>query len=175
MSISDPAPGVRVGPASVDNAPLVRELMLIAFESLRGLDPPSSAFDETEADVAAAIARGGAAIAYLGERPVGSVRFEPEGNCLYISRLAVIPDARRMGIASALMHAAEAGAARFDRARAEVGLRSHLTGNHALFTALGYELLWEHPHPRNPTVTHLRMRKELPDARVAASPPANRS
>lgn len=153
--------GVRVRLATTDDAPLVRELMLIAFESLRDLDPPSSAFDETEADVAAAIARGGAAIAWLDETPIGSVRFEPEGDCLYISRLAVIPDARRMGIASVLMHAAEAEAPRFRLSRAEVGLRPHLTGNRALFTALGYELLWEHPHPRNPTVTHIRMRKDL--------------
>ena len=57
------------------------------------LDPPSGAFAETDEDVAAAIGRGGAAIAWLGETPIGSVRFEPEESWLYIGRLAVIPEA----------------------------------------------------------------------------------
>ena len=40
-------------------------------------------------------------------------------------------------------------------------IRSHLGGNRALFTALGYELIWERPHPRNPAFTTVRMRKPL--------------
>jgi hypothetical protein len=40
-------------------------------------------------------------------------------------------------------------------------MRSHLDGNRALFTALGYELMWERPHPRNPAFTSVRMRKLL--------------
>jgi predicted N-acetyltransferase YhbS len=150
-----------VRPATIDEAPLVRELMLTAFASLRDLDPPSSAFMESEADVAAAIARGGAAIASLDGAPVGSVRFEPEQFWLYISRLAVIPTARRRGIAGALMHAAEFEAPRFDLHESQVEMRSHLGGNRALFTSLGYELIWERPHPRNPAFTTVRMRKSL--------------
>jgi predicted N-acetyltransferase YhbS len=155
-------PSMIVRPATSDDAPLVRDLMLTAFESLRDLDPPSSAFQETEVDVAAAIARGGAAIAWRGDVPVGSVRFVPEQAWLYIARLAVIPEARRQGVAAALMHAAETEAPRFDLHEAHVEMRSHLGGNRALFTALGYQLIWERPHPRNPAFTTVRMRKLLP-------------
>lgn len=156
-----PEPSIIVRPATTDDAGLVQGLMLTAFESLRGLDPPSSAFQETEADVAAAIARGGAAIAWLDDAPVGSVRFEPEQRWLYIARLAVIPAARRRGVAAALMQAAETEAPRFDLHESQVEMRSHLGGNRALFTSLGYELIWERPHPRNPAFTTVRMRKSL--------------
>lgn len=154
-------PSIIVRSASIDDAPLVRELMLTAFESLRDLDPPSSALLETEADVSAAIARGGAAIAWVNDAPAGSVRFEPEQTWLYIARLAVIPAARRQGVAAALMRAAETEAPRFGLHEAQVEMRSHLGGNRALFTALGYQLLWERPHPRNPAFTTVRMRKFL--------------
>jgi predicted N-acetyltransferase YhbS len=154
-------PSIIVRPATTDDAPLVRDVMLAAFESLRELDPPSSAFQETNADVAAAIARGGAFIAWRGDSPVGSVRFEPEQTWLYIGRLAVIPEARRQGVAAALMRAAETEAPRFGLHEAHVEMRSHLGGNRALFTALGYQLIWERPHPRNPAFTTVRLRKLL--------------
>jgi tRNA threonylcarbamoyladenosine biosynthesis protein TsaE len=162
---------ITVRAAAVEDAPLVRNLMLTAFESLRDLDPPSSAFEESDADVAAAIERGGAALAFMDGTPVGSVRFEPQDVCLYIARLAVIPAARRNGVAAALMGAAETEAARFGLHEAQVEMRSHLDGNRALFTALGYELIWERPHPRNPAFTSVRMRKRL---QVSTDPASSR-
>jgi GNAT superfamily N-acetyltransferase len=137
--------------------------MLIGFAQFRNaLDPPSSAFQETDADVAAAIDRGGAAIAWSGATPVGSIRFEPEGTWLYISRLAVIPEARRRGLAQALMLAAEAEASRFGVNEAQLSMREVLPGNRALFEKLGYQVISVEPHPRNPAQNTLRLRKMLP-------------
>ncbi len=136
--------------------------MLTGFAQFRELlDPPSSAFWETDEDVAAAIGRGGAAIAWLGETPVGSVRFEPEETWLYIGRLAVIPEARRRGVAQALMHAAEAEALRFGVAETQLSMREVLPGNRALFEKLGYAVISVDPHPRNPEQNTLRLRKTL--------------
>jgi ribosomal protein S18 acetylase RimI-like enzyme len=144
------------------DAPLVREMMLIGFAQFRNaLDPPSSAFQETEADVAAAIDRGGAAIAWLGTTAVGSIRFEPEGTWLYISRLAVIPEARRRGVAQSLMLAAEAEAFRFGVNEAQLSMREVLPGNRALFEKLGYQVISVEPHRRNPAQNTLRLRKML--------------
>ena len=57
--------------------------MLAGFEQFQGvLDPPSGAFSETNDEVAAAIDRGGAAIAWLDDVPAGSIRFEPEESWL---------------------------------------------------------------------------------------------
>lgn len=148
--------------ATAADAPLVRELMLIGFAQFRDLlDPPSSAFWETDEDVAAAIERGGAAIAWLGEMPVGSVRFEPEDAWLYVGRLAVIPEARRRGVARSLMLAAEAQAPRFGVTEAQLSMREVLPGNRALFESLGYEVIAVDPHPRNPAQSTLRLRKRL--------------
>lgn len=136
--------------------------MVRGFAQFRdALDPPSSAFWETNADVAAAIERGGAAVARLGAEPVGSVRFEPQGTWLYIGRLAVIPEARRRGVAQALMLAAESEASRFGLAEAQLSMREALPGNRALFEKLGYEVIAVDPHPRNPAQNSLRLRKML--------------
>ena len=114
----EPGAALTVRLVTARDAPLVRALMLAGFEQFREvLDPPSGAFAETDEDVAAAIGRGGAAVAWLGETPVGSVRFEPEESWLYIGRLAVIPEARRRGVARALVLAAEAEAAALRRDR----------------------------------------------------------
>ena len=158
MLAADGAVSVRLVTAS--DAPLVRELMLRGFEQFRdALDPPSSAFRESDDDVAAAIERGGAAVARLGELPVGSVRFEPEGSWLYIGRLAVVPEARRRGVAQALMLAAEAEAHRFGVREAQLTMREALPGNRALFEKLGYAVISVEPHPRNPAQNTLRLRK----------------
>jgi GNAT superfamily N-acetyltransferase len=144
------------------DAALVRTLMLAGFEQFRGmLDPPSSAFTETVEDVAAAIDRGGAAIAWLGDTPVGSVRFELEETWVYIGRLAVIPEARRRGVAQALMTAAETEAVRFGVSETQLSMRAILPGNRALFEKAGYTLISIEPHPRNPLQNTLRLRKLL--------------
>jgi ribosomal protein S18 acetylase RimI-like enzyme len=159
--VREPDSHLTIRVVDAGQAPLVRSLMLAGFAQLADLDPPSSALWETDDDVAAAINRGGAAVAWLGAAPVGTVRWEPEDGWIYISRLAVIPEARRKGVASALMTAAEAGAARFGLHEAQVEMRSVLTGNQALFRGLGYEVAWIRPHPRNPASTTVRMRKLL--------------
>ena len=160
MLESDATVTVRMVDASA--ASLVRKLMLIGFEQFHEvLDPPSSAFRESDDDVAAAIGRGGAAVAWLGETPVGSVRFEPEESWLYIGRLAVIPEARRRGVAQALMLAAESEALRFGVSEAQLSMREILPGNRALFEKLGYSVVSVDPHPRNPAQNTLRLRKAL--------------
>lgn len=160
MVESDATVTVRV--VTKRDAPLVRALMLTGFAQFRdALDPPSSAFQETDEDVAAAIWRGGAAIAWLDGTPVGSVRFEPEESWLYIGRLAVIPEARRHGVARALVLAAEAEAARFGVTEAQLSMREVLPGNRALFEGLGYVVISVDPHPRNPAQNTLRLRKRL--------------
>lgn len=160
--MSEPEVAVTVRLVTADQAPLVRALMFRGFEEFRDvLDPPSSAFWETDADVFAAIRRGGAAIAWLGDMAAGSVRFEPQNTWLYIGRLAVIPEARRRGVAHGLMLAAEAEAARFGLRETQLSMREALPGNRALFEKLGYRVISVDPHPRNPAHNSLRMRKVL--------------
>ena len=74
--------------------------------------PPSGALLETEAEVAAEIALGGAAMAWADAAPVGSVRFRPVENSLYVGRLAVLPEFRFAGAGRLLLEQAEASPGR---------------------------------------------------------------
>ena len=82
--------------ASPEEAPRIHSIMQRAYAEYQGrLSPPSGAHAET---VAAAMARGGAVLALLGDKAVGSARFELAPDSLYFGRLAVLPEARRLGV-----------------------------------------------------------------------------
>jgi len=147
--------------ARSDEAPTVHAITQAAFAEYRGVLPvESGALDETLADVEAALANGGAALAMIGGQPVGAARFELESDALYVGRVAVLPSHRRQGIASALMRFCEDLAPSLGRDQVRLGVRQSLPSNVALYQALGYEVTSREPHPRGPDVS-LTMRKML--------------
>lgn len=142
---------VRVALAGPDDAPLVRRIMLAAFEQFRGtLEPPSSALDETDDDVRRAIAAGGAVIAWRGDVAVGSARFLPRADYLYVGRVAVLPEQRGLGVAGALLAALDAQARARGLPEVRVEVRLSLPDNVAFFRRLGFRTISEQPHPRGP-------------------------
>ena len=133
-----------------------------AFGEYRGvLQPESSVFVETEAVVARKLAEGGGFVAERGRSPVGCVIAEAKDGRGYLGRLAVLPEARRQGLARRLMLAGEG----FLRARglacAEVNVRIALAGNIALFEELGYRETARHAHPGCAAPSYLVMAKAL--------------
>ena len=145
---------MRVTRASIDDAGLVDAITKAAFEGYRGvLDPPSGVVDETVEDVARAIQRGGAMLAWAGDRAVGCARFEPRPDCLYVGRVAVLPAHRRQGVATALMVEMEGIARELGLAELRVGVRSSLPNNVGLYQRLGYAVLNVEPHPGGPDST----------------------
>jgi len=148
--------------ARADDAALVHRLTQQAFEEYRGrLDPPSSAHDETEAVVAAALEKGGALLAFIDGAAVGAARFVPEDDHLYIGRVAVPPAWRGKGVAMALMLALEQHARRLGIGAIELGVRESLPSNVRLYEKLGYAVIRREPHPRNIEFISLRMRKRV--------------
>jgi ribosomal protein S18 acetylase RimI-like enzyme len=142
---------LRLTLATGDDAPLVRQIMLAAFEEFRGtLEPPSSALDETLDDTRRAIDAGGAILAWRGDEAVGSARFLPRPDHLYVGRLAVLPAHRGQGIAAALLSAMEEQARLRALPELRVEVRLGLPGNVALFRHLGFRTISEQPHPRGP-------------------------
>ena len=118
-----------------------------AFAEYDGrLPQPSGALRETLSDVRAAMARGGAALAFIGETAVGSARYLPEPDALYVGRVAVLPEYRRRGIASALMDFLEDHAVSMGRTRVHIGVRESLPSNLALYESLGYQRIKVEPH-----------------------------
>jgi ribosomal protein S18 acetylase RimI-like enzyme len=95
---------------------------------------------------------GGAVLAEDGEA-VGSARFVPEDDFLYVGRVAVLPAHRRRGIASAMMRFLEDVAIELGRPEVRVGVRESLPGNVRLYEALGFRTLAVDPHPRGPDRT----------------------
>lgn len=146
-----PAPALRLTPATSADAALVRQIMLDAFEEFRGtLEPPSSALDETLEDTRRAIDAGGAVIAWLGDTAVGSARYLPRPDYLYVGRLAVLPAHRGRGVAAALMTAMAEQARALNLPEVRVEVRLSLPGNVAFFRRLGFQTVSEQPHPRGP-------------------------
>jgi ribosomal protein S18 acetylase RimI-like enzyme len=147
---------------AAEDAAALLDLMRRAFGEYRGvLQPESSVFVETEAVIAGKLAEGGGFAAVRGSRFVGCVIAESKGLRGYLGRLAVLPEARREGVARRLILAGEA----FVRARglrsAEINVRIALIGNIALFAALGYRETQRRAHPGWTEPTYLVMEKSL--------------
>lgn len=135
-----------VGP---DAAGVVRELMLAAFaEYASVLTVPSSAMWETVEDVAAHLRLGGGVLVYTDGRAIASGRFELREDHVYIGRLSVLPEFRRVGIAARMMEAMEARAMGAGLAEARISVRTLLPRNIELYERLGYAVTERYKHPR---------------------------
>ncbi len=147
------------GPAE---AALLLDLMRRAFAEYRGvLQPESSVFVETAAAIAGKLGEGGGFLAVARAHPVGCVIAEAKEAKGYLGRLAVLPEARRRGIAQRLMQAGEAFLREHGRKAAEINVRIALAGNIALFERLGYRETARRAHPGWPAPTYLVMEKSL--------------
>ncbi len=154
--------GIRVELVDASRADLVWRLAVSAFEEFREtLVPLPGILAETVEDVMAYVKRGGAVIAWDGETAVGSARFHPETNHLYIGRVAVPPKFRRRGIASEIMRFLEAHACELYLPETRVEVRLALPSNVALYKSLGYVPISYQPHPRVPTAMTVKLAKRL--------------
>lgn len=124
-------------------------------EYIGKLDPPSGADRETTEDVAAKMQNGGALLAWIGDKAVGSARFEFRGANLYVGRLAVVPALRGRGVAKAIMNFVES-IARNERCEGiEILVRTVLEDNLRLYRNLGYSYEEIIQHPRAGRVTRM--------------------
>ena len=152
--------------ATVADAAALAATIAASFEQYRGkLVPESSAFRETEAAIVRQLGEGaGAFIAERNGRPLACVMTEPMEGDLYFGRLAVLPQARGLGLAKRLIQAVE------DEARARglpgvrLGVRIALPQNQRLFASLGYREISREAHPGFDHPTSINMRKPLASA-----------
>jgi ribosomal protein S18 acetylase RimI-like enzyme len=121
--------------------------MRAAFAEYAGkLAQPSGALRESAEDVKRAMASGGAVLAFIGDAAVGSARFLPEPEALYVGRVAVLPEYRRRGVASVVMRFFEEHARSQGKAAVRIGVRESLPSNLALYESLGYQRVKSEPH-----------------------------
>jgi ribosomal protein S18 acetylase RimI-like enzyme len=154
--------GLRVRSADAAEAPAVLAVILAAFGPYRGsLVPESSALAETIDTVAAKIARGGAVVVERDGRMLAATLYEPLDGSLYIGRLAVRPEARRIGVAALLVEAVEGIARAGGIPRLTLGVRLALADNIRLFTRLGFRETGREAHPGFTEPTSMNMEKLL--------------
>src|SRR5690348_3462325 len=95
-------------PATNADVPAIIAVVHAAFAEYQGqLDPPSSAHEETETTIRQKMTRARVLLGLVGEVVIGCIFYEPEGDHLYLSRLAVLPAYRQRGVGSRLLQAAE--------------------------------------------------------------------
>lgn len=154
--------------ATAADAASLAATIAAAFEQYRGrLVPESAAFGETADAITREFAEGsGAIIAEQGDAAVGCVMTRPVDGDLYFGRLAVVPAARRRGIARRLVDAVEAEAARLGLAGVRMSARIALTENQRFFSALGYVETGREAHPGFDHPTTIKRRKALPPGRI---------
>jgi GNAT superfamily N-acetyltransferase len=128
--------------AGVEQAGEVHRLMHLAFEEYRALlKQPSGAHAESVEDVRAAIGRGGAFLAILGDESIGCARYQLRPGHAYAERVAVLPVWRGKGVAAALMAAIEQAVAERGVAEIRVSVRATLPSNLRFYENLGYRAL----------------------------------
>lgn len=142
-----------------DDPARLEELHRFVQDAFRDLpiDPPSSSLKETLADFAARLQSDTIFVASNGGELIGSIFCTPDEDALYVGRLAVRPDWRRRGVASALVDAAKAEARRRGAKRMTLGARIALPGNVALFCRHGFAIVRETCHPGFTTPTSYDM------------------
>ena len=149
--------------ASAADAPAIAATIAAAFTQYRGkLAPESSAFRETPEAIAHQLANGsGAIVAERNGTMIGCVMTELQEGDLYFGRLAVLPQARGLGLAGRLIAAVEDDARRRGLPGVRLGVRIALPDNQRLFQSLGYREISREAHPGFDHPTSINMRKAL--------------
>lgn len=144
-------------PALTEVLALIRR----CFAEMDGrIDPPSSML---RLDAAAMAAQAGTGeIWSIGAPPQACVFLAPQGDALYLSKLAVAPEMRRRGLAAALIGLAEARAGALGLPRLRLQTRVELTENHATFARLGFAETGRTRHPGYVRATSVIFEKPVP-------------
>ena len=153
---------VRVRFGRADDAPAMAALLKRAFAAYPvPIVPPSSALRETAAPLAEPLARGQVGIAEFGRDIAGCIVWAPNGDGIYLGRLAVDPACRWRGIGRGLLRFAEQVAREAGARRLTLETRIALPDNHRLFAACGFREVSRHAHPGFAAPTFIRMEKTL--------------
>ncbi len=154
---------VVVRPAIQSDAKDLAATIAAAFEQYRGkLKPESAAFGETAKGIRQELRRGaGAILAERNGKIVGCVMTKMLEGDLYFGRLAVLPEARGLGVARRLIEAVEEDARRRGLPGVRLGVRVVLTDNQRLFASLGYVETSRDAHPGFDHPTSINLRKAI--------------
>jgi tRNA threonylcarbamoyladenosine biosynthesis protein TsaE len=98
---------ITVREATPDDAAVVHRVIHEAFSARPRLDPPAAALDETVDSVRGKLAASGGLLCTVDDDPAGALLLDPDGDDMWLRRVAVEPRHREHGIASSLVAYAE--------------------------------------------------------------------
>ncbi|MDZ4760154.1 MAG: GNAT family N-acetyltransferase [Alphaproteobacteria bacterium] len=127
----------------------------------------STAYLETRQVVAAQLERGGGALAFSGDTPIGGGRFLPvpgpprdPRHWVEIKRVGVLRAYRKAGLGAELVHVLEGEARRRGYAGAQLGVRADQPRLVSFWSRLGYleavDVVLHTENPLTPKPTHMR-------------------
>ena len=138
----------------------VLTLIRTAFADMDGrIDPPSS-MHRLSLDSVSAQAENGE-VWGIGDPVQACVFLTPKSDSLYLGKLAVAPDARRLGLARRLIALARSRAADLGLPCVELQTRIELVENHATFEALGFNEIGRTAHAGYDRPTSITYRLSL--------------
>lgn len=156
----DPYAPRRMAPG--DDPDPILALIRAAFADMDGrIDPPSSMYRLSAADVTAQATKG--EIWRIGppDAPLACVFLSARPDRLYTAKLAVTEAARGQGLARRLIEQAERRARALRLPALELQTRVELTENHACFERLGFTRVAGTAHPGYDRITSWTYRKPV--------------
>ncbi|WP_153721280.1 GNAT family N-acetyltransferase [Sporosarcina cascadiensis] len=130
--------------ATVQDAPVIHDIMIQAFLKYQNENPPSSALDETVQTLSEGLQNGEQAIiCYVEDQPAGMVRFRMEENSMYFFRLSVIPERHGQGIAKKILNYLEDLAKQQNKHELLCKVRIDVPENIHLYQSIGYYIYEE--------------------------------
>lgn len=133
-----------------------------AFAYMDGcIDPPSSVLRLTATSLEQKALTEIVFLAIGDGEIVGCIFCRPEPDCLYVGKLAVLPEHQGSGVGRALLSAAEREARALGLPALRLETRIELVENHARFHAWGFEKTAEKCHAGYDRTTSIEMTKRL--------------
>ena len=159
--MSDATPPHRITP-DYPHWNAVLRLILDSFAYMEPrIDPPSSANRLTVADMAAQAETGAVWVAEDGGTPIACLFAKPQGDTLYLGKIAVADSHRGRGLLRRLIASAETEARARNLPRLELETRIELTENHATFARLGFVRSAETSHQGYNSPTSITMSRRV--------------
>lgn len=149
-------------PPKFSDWPGLLTLILDAFAPMHGrIDPPSSALALTPEALADKAGREWLFLAREDAALAGCAFAVPQGEWLYLGKLAVAPALQGQGIGRRLISAIEAAGRKAGHKGIELQTRVELTENHTAFARMGFTEAARTAHPGFARPTSVTMRKRF--------------
>ncbi len=130
--------------AGPEEASTIHHVIMDAYAEYKTRQIPSSALDETQHSISKELSSGheSAAICWFDKKPIGVVKFHTD-NGLYFSRLSVISEFRRKGVATEIINWLERYAKSLGESIIWCKVRKDETQNVRLYSKLGFSVVGE--------------------------------